>query len=145
VMLVSTKTISWSLNPGSGKHLFTNDGRLVKNRSRVLTALDCSDIKTPINNLWSDFKTICLDNLRKHVPSKHTSTRYSQPWCNRNIRRLSMPLFQGHSTNIAKQEKRKTGTDIANYRNRPKKQSINLSKETFRLFAMFVRFTFFHR
>ena len=45
--------------------------------------------KTPINNLWADFKTICLDNLRKHVPSKHTSTRYSQPWCNRNIRRLS--------------------------------------------------------
>jgi hypothetical protein len=58
--------------------------------------MDCSDIKTPINNLWSDFKTICLDNLRKHVPSKHTSTR-------------------------------------------------NLSKETFRLFDMFVRFTFFHR
>jgi hypothetical protein len=51
--------------------------------------MDCSDIKTPINNLWSDFKTICLDNLRKHVPSKHTSTRYSQPCCNRNIRRLS--------------------------------------------------------
>jgi hypothetical protein len=51
--------------------------------------MDCSDIKTPINNLWADFKTICLDNLRKHVPSKHTSTRYSQPWCNRNIRRLS--------------------------------------------------------
>ena len=51
--------------------------------------MDCSDITTPINNLWSDVKTICLDNLRKHVPSKHTSTRYSQPWCNRNIRRLS--------------------------------------------------------
>ena len=51
--------------------------------------MDCSDIKTPINNLWSDFKAICLDNLRKHVPSKHTSTRYSQPWCNQNIRRLS--------------------------------------------------------
>jgi hypothetical protein len=29
--------------------------------------MDCSDIKTPINNLWSDFKTTCLDNLRKHV------------------------------------------------------------------------------
>jgi hypothetical protein len=28
---------------------------------------------------------------------------------------------KGHSTNIAKQEKRKTGTDIANYRNRPQK------------------------
>ena len=29
---------------------------------------------------------------------------------------------KGHSTNIAKQEKRKTGTDIANYRNRPQKE-----------------------
>ena len=29
---------------------------------------------------------------------------------------------KGHSTNIAKQEKRKTGIDIANYRNRPKKE-----------------------
>jgi hypothetical protein len=37
--------------------------------------MDCSDIKTPINNLWSDFKTICLDNLRKHVPSKHVKNR----------------------------------------------------------------------
>jgi hypothetical protein len=59
--------------------------------------LDCSDIKTPINNLWSDFKTICLDNLRKHVPSKHTSTRYSQPWCNHIRYMMIYILFESIS------------------------------------------------
>ena len=30
-----------------------------------------------------------MEVLQKHVPSKNTSTRYSQSWCNRTIRRLS--------------------------------------------------------
>ena len=42
---------------------------------------------TPINHLWSSFKTI-LNNARDtHVPSKYTSTRYSQPWFNINCKR----------------------------------------------------------
>ena len=44
---------------------------------------------TPINTLWDIFKKKCMEVLQKHVPSKYTSTRYSQSWCNRTIRRLS--------------------------------------------------------
>ena len=44
---------------------------------------------TPINTLWATFKKKCMEVLQKYVPSKYTSTRYSQSWCNRTIRRLS--------------------------------------------------------
>ena len=39
--------------------------------------------ETPVNNLWTSFKSILLAAQDKHVPSKLTSTRYSQPWFNR--------------------------------------------------------------
>jgi len=48
-----------------------------------------NNASTPINNLWDTFKKECTAAINKHVPSKMTSTRYSQPWCNRTIRRLS--------------------------------------------------------
>ena len=38
LMLVSTKTMSWSLIPGRGLHLFTSDLWVVKTRSRVLSS-----------------------------------------------------------------------------------------------------------
>ena len=38
-MLLSVKTMSWSDSPGSGLHLLTSDGLLVKNRSNVLVFL----------------------------------------------------------------------------------------------------------
>ncbi|KAK3083794.1 hypothetical protein FSP39_003288 [Pinctada imbricata] len=44
---------------------------------------------TPVDTLWTSFKTTCLNSIQKHVPTKLTSTRYSQPWSNRNIRKLS--------------------------------------------------------
>ena len=40
---------------------------------------------TPINTLWATFKKKCMEVLQRHVPSKYTSTRYSQSWCNRTI------------------------------------------------------------
>eukprot|EP00111_Clytia_hemisphaerica_P014427 TCONS_00042481-protein len=44
-------------------------------------------VETPINELWENFRLI-LDNARdKHVPSKFTSTRYSQPWFNTDCKR----------------------------------------------------------
>ena len=46
--------------------------------------------KTLINTLWATFKKKCMEVLQRHVPSKYTSTRYSQSWCNRTIRRLSL-------------------------------------------------------
>ena len=44
---------------------------------------------TPINTLWSIFKSQCSNTINKYVPSKLTTTRYNQPWCNRLIRRLA--------------------------------------------------------
>ena len=46
-------------------------------------------VDTPINSLWTSFKTKSLSSISKHVPSKMTSSRYRQSWCNRTVRRLS--------------------------------------------------------
>ena len=42
---------------------------------------------SPINHLWLRFKDILLKSQSKHVPTKMTSTRYSQPWFNRDCKR----------------------------------------------------------
>ena len=42
-----------------------------------------------INEMWLDFKHKCIETLAKHVPSKMTTTRFNQPWIDRNTRRLS--------------------------------------------------------
>lgn len=42
-----------------------------------------------INFLWSKFESACLTALENHVPEITTSTRFSQPWINRNTKRLS--------------------------------------------------------
>lgn len=44
---------------------------------------------TPIDILWSLFKNSCNELLNKFVPSKTTSSRFSQPWINSDIKRLS--------------------------------------------------------
>ena len=44
---------------------------------------------TPVNTMWMDIKRKCNKVITTHVPSKYTSTRFSQPWCNREIRRRS--------------------------------------------------------
>ena len=43
--------------------------------------------ETPINNLWTRFKDIILNAQNKNVPTKMTSTRYSQPWFDRDCKR----------------------------------------------------------
>ena len=47
------------------------------------------NINSPVDQLWTAFKSKCLSSLQKHVPTKMTSQRYSQSWCNRSVRRLS--------------------------------------------------------
>jgi hypothetical protein len=42
-----------------------------------------------INEMWLDFKHNCIETLTEHVPSKMTTTRFNQPWIDRNTRRLS--------------------------------------------------------
>ena len=44
---------------------------------------------TDVNQLWGDFKDMCHQAISNNVPSKLTTTRFSQPWINRNVKRLS--------------------------------------------------------
>ena len=45
--------------------------------------------ETEVNTLWTTFKQKCIESINKYVPSKYTSTRFNQPWCNRDARRLT--------------------------------------------------------
>ena len=45
--------------------------------------------ETDVNTLWTTFKQKCIESVNKYVPSKYTSTRFNQPWCNRDVRRLT--------------------------------------------------------
>ena len=58
-------------------------------KNNLESAFSTYDTHTPVDTLWTTFKNTCLSNIQKHVPSKLSSSRYSQPWCNRSIRRLS--------------------------------------------------------
>ena len=44
---------------------------------------------TDINQLWGDFKNMCHQAITDNVPTKMTSTKFSQPWINWNAKRLS--------------------------------------------------------
>ena len=41
---------------------------------------------TDINQLWGDFKDMCHQAITHNVPTKMTSTRFSQPWIDRNAK-----------------------------------------------------------
>ena len=45
--------------------------------------------ETEVNTLWNTFKQKCIESVNKYVPSKYTSTRFNQPWCNREVRGLT--------------------------------------------------------
>jgi hypothetical protein len=53
-------------------------------------------IDIPVNSLWTTFKTICLNIIKTYVPTTWTSTRFSQPWCNRSIKRLSRRKYRAY-------------------------------------------------
>ena len=46
-------------------------------------------IATPVNDLWITFKDKIHKVMDKYVPKKTSSTRYSQPWINNKIKKLS--------------------------------------------------------
>jgi hypothetical protein len=53
-------------------------------------------------SLWNDFKSGCLDIMNRYIPTKLTSTRYSQPWINREIKQITRrknKLFKKHQNN----------------------------------------------
>ena len=46
-------------------------------------------IKSDVNVMWTVFNDKCIQLMADHIPSKLTSNRFSQPWINRNIKKLS--------------------------------------------------------
>ncbi|MEW8547322.1 MAG: reverse transcriptase domain-containing protein, partial [Candidatus Thiodiazotropha sp.] len=46
-------------------------------------------IKSDVDMLWTAFSEKCTEMMTELVPSKMTSSRFSQPWINRGIKRLS--------------------------------------------------------
>ena len=44
---------------------------------------------TDVNTLWNSFKEFTCNLLDDIVPSKMTSTRFTQPWINRKVKRIS--------------------------------------------------------
>ena len=51
--------------------------------------LDTHTEDTDVETLWDSFKKECSHFLDNEVPSKQTSSRFTQPWINRKIKRLS--------------------------------------------------------
>ena len=79
-------------------------------------------VDTPINSLWTSFKSKGLSSINKHVPSKMTSSRYSQSWCNRTVRRLSRRK-QRAFRRPGRTATRRTGPDTRIYR-RPARKNV---------------------
>ena len=48
-----------------------------------------STSKTNIDNVWSFFKDGCQKIIEDKVPSRTTSQRFTQPWINRDVRRIT--------------------------------------------------------
>jgi hypothetical protein len=63
--------------------------------------IDMSE-STNINSQWNDLKSGCIDIMNRYIPTKLTSTRYSQPWINREIKELTRrknKLLKKHQNN----------------------------------------------
>ena len=50
---------------------------------------DKHSIKSDVDAMWTEFSNKCEELIADHVPSKFSATRFSQPWINRNLKRLS--------------------------------------------------------
>ena len=88
----------------------------MQNFSQHLT--EKNSIKTDVNILWTEFSKKCLELMKNHVPSIETSSRYSQPWINRDLKRLSRRKKKAYMR--AKRTKKKE--DWADYK-KSKKES----------------------
>ena len=120
----------------------------VQNQMHELTENESTN--TPINNLWLHFKDILLNAQNKNVPTKMTSTRYSQPWFNRECKRAVRKRVRRHRvykrTNLDKDwEKyqaaakaaRKTCNDA--YNTYIKNNVINEKKKNSKQFFSFIK------
>ena len=59
------------------------------------------DESSCIDDMWSNFSQWCSDTLSTCVPSRQSSQRITQPWANREVRRLSRSKRKWHK--IARQ------------------------------------------
>ena len=46
-------------------------------------------IKSDVNVMWTEYNDKCIQLMADYIPSKLTSNRFSEPWINRNIKKLS--------------------------------------------------------
>ena len=83
-------------------------------------------IDTGINTLLSEFESKCAALMNEHIPSKFTSTRYSQPWVNNEIKQLSRRKKRSYkkAKKTGKQKDWRRFNDI-------KKEAQRLCKETY--------------
>ena len=71
----------------------------------VTTFINKNTSDTEINHLWQGFKNI-VDSSMSLIPTKWTSTRYSQPWVTRECKRMSR--MKQRAYNRAKRTKQET-------------------------------------
>ena len=82
-------------------------------------------IDTGIHTPWSEFESKCAALVNEHIPSKFTSTRYSQPWMNNEIKQLARRKKRSYK------KAKKTGKQNDGGRfNDIKKEAQRLCKET---------------
>ena len=79
-------------------------------------------VDTRISSLWTSFKTKSLSSISKHVPSKLTSTRYCQSWCNRTVHLLSRQKHRAF-WKATQNSNRKNLPDIRTYRRPARKNA----------------------
>ena len=78
--------------PNKRKILLWNRANIISIKDQLSTEIAefiaTHDIESPVNDIWGAFKTL-IDNAMLSVPSKYTSSRYSQPWITQKCKRLS--------------------------------------------------------
>ena len=67
---------------------------------------------TDIDNMWNTIRDFTTNLIHKHVPSKMTSSRSTNPWANRHIARLSRRKQRAHK----KAKRTKHNRDWARYK-----------------------------
>ena len=64
---------------------------------------------TEVNEMWSTFKRLTSNLMRKHVPTKFTRSRPSHPWINTYLNRLTRRKNRAHKKAKKTQNKRDWG------------------------------------
>ena len=83
----------------------------------------CSE-NTDVETMWCQFKEGCLQIMEEKVPSKLSSTRHSQPWINKKIKRLSRRKKRAYR----KAKKSGEEADQANYKRLQKETQYECKK-----------------